>query len=339
MHQEEGNSKKEIRKLQVTTGGTYILTIPKEWVDSMGVGRGSPLAMVLENSEISIVPEDQRSARESRTIDADTLKNRKFLELSIVASYIQGHDITQVSSSSGKRHEWKKWAKEAVSEIMGVEIFEEYSDRILLQNLVDPYKFDLMRMLEQFSANAAAVLTDAVSSLATGNREIAEDAFERGSDLTRNYRLLMRLVMLASREKGLRMKYGIGSGSSLIVTAIAVREMGRIAYYSMRTAQHVLEIGEAQRGKIPQMVSRMEKITRDMQRKAFYSLITRNMGAASQVIDSMTQVRNIYEEIHRSGEFPGLRNQISWEMIVRDIRAVAGYAVALADDAILGMFS
>ncbi len=332
-------SVKEIRKLQVTTGGTYIITIPKEWAENLGVGRGSPLSMVLENNEITIVPGDQRTSMESRTIDADSLKNRKFLELSIVASYIQGHDITQVSSSSGRKHDWKKWAREAVSEIMGVEIFEEYSDRILLQNLVDPHKFDLMGMLEKFSGNSALVLTDAVSSLLNGNREVAEDAFQRGKDLTRNYRLLMRLVMLASRDKGLRMEYGIGSVSSLIVTAIAVREMGRIAYYSMRTAEHVLEIGRPAEDAIGKLVARMEKVTREMQRKAFFSLITRNMNAASQVIDTMTVVREIYEEIHGSENFLQLENQLSWELIVRDIRAVAGYAVALADDAILGMFS
>ena len=45
---------KEIRKLQVTAGGTYILTIPKEWAETLKAEKGTMLNMELDNGSIII---------------------------------------------------------------------------------------------------------------------------------------------------------------------------------------------------------------------------------------------------------------------------------------------
>ena len=330
---------KEIRKLQVTAGGTYILTLPREWVESMGLSRGSPVSLGFENNEISLIPAGSRIQQEARSINVKSFADRKLLELSITASYIQGQDVTQITSAGDEPHEWKAWSRDALKGLVGVEILEEYSDRILLQNLIDPYKFDLVRLMEKFSRNSSAVLMDAISSLVSGNRDLASDAFERGTELIRNYRLLMRLAILSSREKELRRQYEIDSLSRVIVNVIAIREMGRIAYYAMRTAQHVMEFSEKLDPAIAEQLVRMERETTEMTRRSFLSLIERNLKVASQVIDRMSAVRELYEKIHESDQFMKSGNRLPLSLIIRDIRAVAGYAVALADDAVLGVFA
>ncbi|MCL4328736.1 MAG: phosphate uptake regulator PhoU [Candidatus Thermoplasmatota archaeon] len=330
---------KEMRKLQITKGGTYIATLPKEWIESLGLSRGSPITLGMENGEIWISKPGQRPQVEPREIDAESFGDRKLLEIGIMASYIQGHDVTRITSGNPGNREWKTWARDALKGLVGIEIWDDSSDSIKLQNLIDPYKFDLTKMMEKFSANCASVLTDAISSLVTQNAGLASDAFDRGNELTRTYRMLMRLAMLSSKEKDLRKHFGFLSLSEVIVTVIAIREMGRIAYYAMRTAQHVPEIKGSISDAMGEKLHQMEKVTSDMQRKAFFSFMNRSLKVASQVIDTMPKVRNLYAQIHESSDFTKLASRLPMALIIRDIRAVAGYAVALADDAVLGIFS
>ncbi len=330
---------KEIRKLQVSAGGTYIVTVPKQWIEEIGLAKGNPVIMSMENGEIIISPAERKPPQESRSINAGTFEHRKLLELALTASYIQGYDVTQIFSENPENHVWKEWARSALEGLVGVEVLEDYSDRMLLQNLVDPFKFDFMRMLEKFSRNASAVLADAVQAIVTGDGDLASDAFYRGSELTKSYRLLMRLAMLSARDKEVRRQFGIESISGVIVNVIATREMGRIAYYAMRTSEHVLEFHERLPERISELLVSMEKQAREMQRKAFLALLERNIRLASQVIDSMGSVRDIYNEMHESAEYSAIKGKLPLAIIIRDIRAIAGYAVALADDSVLGVFS
>jgi len=55
----------------------------------------------------------------------------------------------------------------------------------------------------------------------------------------------------------------------------------------------------------------------------------------------MPQVRQLYETGYRlplTGDFME-ENSYRLSLILRDIRGIAGYAVALADDAVLGIFA
>jgi hypothetical protein len=74
---------------------------------------------------------------QSRPLKIDSTLDRKMLELSITASYIQGHDITEISSADKIPPEQKRWIRQTVENLIGVEIAEEYADKVVLQNLVD----------------------------------------------------------------------------------------------------------------------------------------------------------------------------------------------------------
>ena len=48
--------------------------------------------------------------------------------------------------------------------------------------------------------------------------------------------------------------------------------------------------------------------------------------------------RKMYEKIMESKSLLNMEGRLTISLIVRDLRAIAGYAVALADDSILGSY-
>lgn len=330
----------EVRKLQTTAAGTYIVTIPKDWVAKLGLEKGGLVYLELEDADIVLSPVNSRPSSQSRPLRIDKVGDETMLELSITASYIQGHDITEVVSKERILPERKGWIRNAVDNLVGVEIAEEYSDRVVLQNLVDPLKFDLAKSMERFSATSLAVLSDAARAFAEGDKVLAQDAYERGYQSTRLYRLLMRLAIQMIRNRRLREEmYGYDIDDALM-KIMAIKELGRIAYYAMRVAQHVLEVERRPDQAVIDAVTRMAKTTGEMQQSAFEAFMKKDLGLASSVIGRMDEVRRLYETITVSSFKGGpASSSLALGLLVRGIRGVAGYTVALADDAVLAVFA
>jgi phosphate uptake regulator len=329
---------REIRKLQETVGGTYIITIPKEWADEMQISKGSMVNMDIDNGSIIISNSELKRETEAHSIDISNVKDKKALELSIISSYILGHDITELFSSEPTNNDWKDWVKEALKGLIGIEISEEYSDRILLQNLIDPYKFNLFNSMEKFLRNSMAVLSDSIISLQKQGSFLSNDAYNRGKELIRTYRLLFRLIILAGKDKSLCSNFGLQNLTDTTLYTVAIREMGRISYYAMRTAQHSSEFQNELSTDIVSDLLQIEELTSRMVLNAFNSLVTKDISKTSWVMDSMIHIRQLYEKIMESKSLLNMEGRLTISLIVRDLRAIAGYAVALADDSILGSY-
>ncbi|MDA4129122.1 MAG: phosphate uptake regulator PhoU [Thaumarchaeota archaeon] len=329
----------EARKLQTTAAGTFMVTIPKAWVSSLGLVKGGVMYLELEDREVVLSPASGRPPAQSRPLDIDKVHDRKMLELSISASYIQGHDITEIISKDKILPEQKRWIREAVDNLIGVEIAEEYADRVVLQNLVDPRMFDLDKSMKKFCDSTLAVLSDAIKGLRRGDKVLAQDAFERGYQSTKLYRLLMRLALQVLRNRKLRDELKVHSVESVAVKMMAIKDLGRSAYYAYRVAQHVTEMKEKLDSSEISLVEKMARVTARMQEGAFDAFVEKDLSLASSVIDRMDEVRKLYEMIYSSQ----LRKDqagpsLPFTLIIRDVRGIAGYAVALADEAVLAAF-
>jgi phosphate uptake regulator len=329
----------EVRKLQTTAAGTFIVTIPKDWAGKLKLGKGDHVSVELEENDIVITPTTARPISQTRSLEIDDFKDQKLLELCITSSYIQGHDITEIVSKDKILPDQKRWIRHAVEGLIGVEIAEDYANRMVLQNLVEPSRFEMDKLLERFSATSEAVFQDAIKAFIENDLTLAQDAFERGEESTKVYRLLMRLALLAGKNKKIRDEMKLGDFSTVATKIIAIRELGRIAYYAMRIAQHVGEIEKKLEDNIVAIIQRMTKITIEMQQQAALALLKKDLTLATSVIERMSQVRKLYESAHAMSIKQSERTSLSLSLIIRDIRAIAGYAIALADDAVLGVFA
>jgi phosphate uptake regulator len=330
----------EVRKLQTTAGGTFVITIPKEWIEKLKLRKGDHVSIELEGEDIIINATHSRMEVTPHSLQIDEFREQKLLELSITASYILGHDITEVLAKRTMSPEQKKWIKETIEKLIGVEISEEFANQIVLQNLVDPAKFDLNKLLERFSATSTAILQDAVKALIENDKALAGDAYDRGVESNRVYRLMMRLAFQAANDKNLRNQMNFPNVSSVMVQTMAIREMGRVAYYAMRIAQHVGEIDKRPDASLAATINEMTATTAEMLDMTTRALMNRNVNLASAIADRMGRVRKLHETTYlKLMKEMDEKNLLSISLITRDIRAIAAYAVAIADEAVLSSFA
>ena len=141
----------ENRKIQTTKSGSYFITLPKAWVKKREL---MPLDDSHKNKELILtenedgnliisIPGTQKLSYNEVTIPIEEYEEENSLERCINSSYVQGSDIIIIISKNTIASDKKRLVKAMVIGLIGSEISEEFSNRIIIRILVDPIRFPL----------------------------------------------------------------------------------------------------------------------------------------------------------------------------------------------------
>src|SRR5919205_836209 len=105
MHSEEQfknksiSQREETRKLQYTGGSSYIVSLPKKWIQDLGLKQGDHVVILRQsNSTLQIAPASQRLAKEQKeaTIEVAKDNNPYFIARKLIALYFLGFNIINI---------------------------------------------------------------------------------------------------------------------------------------------------------------------------------------------------------------------------------------------------
>lgn len=211
------------RKVQLTGGGTYFVTLPKRWATRLGIERGSTISLV-ENSTGSLLLVPQTLVQENRVslslADHDCL----WIERAIISCYITGFDVIEANGSR-IAPEQRRAVRRAAQSLVGLEIMDETQERIVLHCLVSMRDFAADVTLKRIFAITQAMLCDAVSAFIARDITLAGDVIERDTEADRLTRVMSRELGLLLRDLLLEEEIG----------------MSRIRFHEYHGAARVLE--------------------------------------------------------------------------------------------------
>jgi len=186
------------RRVQVTGGGTYLVTLPKNWADAVGVGRGSSVMLIPNDSgTLLLVPTGAREGNRCRL----TMDERGPVELQrdIIARYIAGYDVIEVGGGSRMRHGQRRTVRQIAQSLVGLEILEESQSAVVLHAVASMRDFPIGQTIHRIFEITLGMLDDAVGACCARDEELARDVAERDGDVD-------RLVLLVARQFGLLLR-------------------------------------------------------------------------------------------------------------------------------------
>jgi len=329
----------EIRRLQKIKGGSFTLSLPKEWVEKKSMKSGEQLA-VLEEEDGSLRIFPVSSAAEKLfevTLNFDDYPNLRALEYVVGTYYIQGSHKINITSKETISAEDKQRLKLLRLELPGMEVAEEKSDRLSFQVLIDPSIFSLESLVEKTASFSLHLQDDAVRSMIEKDFQLAAEVTERSREALRHYRMTIRQVALASLSKSLAKKVGVRSCQECITFALIARDLNRLVYHSASIAKYVLTLKEKKEftKEILDTVVGMSKVAYEMQEKAVQAFLKKDVKLAISVMGRMSEMKEKEGMLLKTviGRIRDVDTAVVVSMIARDLRRIAGYAVAIADDA------
>jgi phosphate uptake regulator len=197
----------DIRRVVQTTGGSsYAITLPKAWVSSRNIGRGTILRMkVTEDGALLIIPETSTS-REPSSIEIVAGPD---VGRDIVGAYLYGYDVIRVIAPDRFREnelsEVKRWART----LAGAEIIDETPNRIEIQVMLDAEAVAPEKVVRRQSVLVMGMVEDAVKALIEGDTALGRSVNQRDEEVDRHYFTLVRVLRTAAHDYDLARRLDI----------------------------------------------------------------------------------------------------------------------------------
>ena len=230
----------ETRKVQVTGGSTYTVSIPKSWANDNDVSAGSTVEFYPEGDSLFMTPTGGDDQTEG-TLDITNLEDTELIR-AVMTMYVSGFDVI-VLESGRITNDQRGMIREATQSLVGLEVLEETKDEIVIRDLLDSSELSIHNAVTRMRLIAASMLEDALLALRDLDRDLAHDVIQRDDDVDRLWMVVSRIFRAtlrtpkASEELGLPREVCFDYHSS-------ARQLERIGDHATKIAHLTLEIDQ-----------------------------------------------------------------------------------------------
>jgi len=328
----------ELRKIQVTGGSTFIISLPKRWVKQMGLGRGSVVSMnQLDDMSLNIRTLNQ-AALEKQKRTVFTISERDKAESVVrhlVSSYLGGYNIIQIRSA-GKRidPETRFAIKDFVrKKLVGTETLSDLPNEITFQILLSYSELSVKDALRRMYIIAASMHRDAIQTLGNDNPRISKEVIGMDDEVDRFSFYVMRLLNVAVTDLAILKKSGIKNPRQCLGYRLVAKSIERMADHATNIAENRLALNL-----VPIKEDLLEELNKISQAalKVFESsmeaLLDEDYAEADNVIYQAEETRGLEAEvIHKIVKLAPVEDVPPLRLIVESIVRTSEYGADIAE--------
>lgn len=183
----------ETRKVQLSGGTTFTISLPKSWAQEHGIDAQS-LVSLHPNGDGSLVLDaagDRGSAVRDTTVDVSTATETVLAER-IRALYEVGFDSVTLRDRTGHPDERRLTVEDAISDLSGFELLETSERQIRLQNLIDADNIDIRKSALRLKLVMLSMHRDALTSIVEDDADLARRVVDRDAEADKLFRMITR---------------------------------------------------------------------------------------------------------------------------------------------------
>lgn len=183
----------ETRKVQLSGGSTYTVSLPKTWAQEHGVDTGSVLFLhpQSDGSLHVTVPQDDSSEEQTKTVDV-TNRTPSEVRDRLLALYTLGYEVVTLSDANGVDDEVQARSKETAADLTGLELVERNEKTITYESLLGPENLDVRKSALRLRLVTVSMHQDATTALFDRKPELARRVVDRDDEADKLFALLTR---------------------------------------------------------------------------------------------------------------------------------------------------
>jgi len=230
----------ETRKVQVTGGSTYTVSLPKEWATENGVDSETTVEFHSEDDLLLLTPRTQ-DGRTEGTLDVTGLSDEHELTRAVMTMYVSGFDVINLETDRMTAPQ-RRTIRDATQGLVGLEVIEEMPNKMVLQDLLDSSELSIKNAITRMRLVSLTMLEDAIEALVTDDDGLAQDVIERDDDVDRLWYMTSRVFRTVLRNPTAATEIGFPRETCFDFQSSA-RQLERIADHATKIAQLSLEVG------------------------------------------------------------------------------------------------
>jgi phosphate uptake regulator len=237
------------RRVQCTGRGSYIISLPKEWVQDLELERGSEIAFNIQpDLTLTLVPrkiqekEGRGTASKAKEyyINIDPKESVQSTMRMIRALYAIGADIIRVhfkniQEAAKYKNEIKNLARD---KFLGSEIIDETLDEITLQILIKHSEFPIEKAVRRMAIVALSANRDAIAALKERSTSLFDSVISSHNDVNRLGLYIVRQLKYGI-ERSLYRELGFRTPKEFLLYRIAVNDIESIAQNALNIVKNL----------------------------------------------------------------------------------------------------
>jgi phosphate uptake regulator len=289
----------EVRRVQMTGGSSYIITLPKEWVKKSNIEKNDPIGLLTQSDGTLLITSNMNRKNKQRNKEflITEKTNETFLFRKLIGAYISGYDSITIKSKARMPPKIRTIIRKFIQTTIGQEVVEEIDNKIILKDLLNPAEMPFSKSIKRMHIMIKGMYDDVITSIKTKDEKLAEDIILRDNEVDRLHWLIARQHNILNRNVNLAEKMGITIEDATTSYLISKR--------LERIADHIIKIAENNINLIDKKLD--EKLIKKIITAGNYSLETLNRSISSyykkdiheanENIDSVEKVNKLCEEV------------------------------------------
>jgi phosphate uptake regulator len=335
----------ETRKVQVSGNSTFLITLPKKWVEKVKLRSSDSIALVpLSNGTLLINPIKMIDTKLNRFEEDQPIKTiniqsqgYEVLWRKFIGAYLVGYNIVRFRSKKTLSKSDRMMIKKISNSVMGTEIISETGNSVTVRDLLGKGGFSIVQGVQRMHLMAKSMHNDAIRALKIGDIDLMEDVEARDEEIDKFHWMVAKQYNFISRDVYFADKMGIAPQEALGHLLVA-RSIEKIADHATRIAYNGRKISK--KHKLVDTIVSLNQETLDLFDKSMEAFFMNDFNFADRVVRDSLELNNrlnsLEGEILKLRENPSISIPLAY--ICDSLERSVSYSKDIAEIAINHLF-
>jgi phosphate uptake regulator len=331
----------DIRKVQVTGGSSFVITLPKDWAESMHIKKNDPLGVYVQSDGTLLITRNTTESQVQRVkkIDITAITDPQYLFRLLIGAYIAGYSVIQITGKGRFPTFVHTVVRDFAQMTIGFEVMEESESGVLLKDLLNPMEMPLENSVKRMYVIVKNMFADAITALETRNIPLAQDVIARDNDVDRLHWLIERQANIVLKNPAISRKIGVKIGEVVNTSAIC-RIIERIGDHAVREAENAIRIIEYLPDKgsldaaILEKIQAASKLSLALFDRSIVSFFKADIRGSNRNIESVGELERTCEEINTLARTQDIEIAIALRNMAESIRRAGEYSGDISENVI-----
>ncbi len=323
----------ETRKIQVTGGSTYAVSLPKSWAKASGINKSDSVIVVpQDDGSLLITPISELSKKlRKRSFKIGDEAQGHHIVRKLVGAYIAGYSEMEVEMNPRLSPEVRQAVRDFSRMTIGTEIIDESTSRMAVRDLLDPSDLPFGKSTRRMYFISRRMLSDALQAFINNDQELAMDVTSRDVEVDRLNWLMARQYHMTTRDPALAEKLGASRTVGMNYILIS-RLIERIADHACKICYNVQNLKDV---KLPDKVCREIKKVGEKAMESYglslEAFFGQDIESLNDIMDDAYKARHECEKIAERISKWGKEGAVAVSNIVESLRRTLSYANNIAE--------
>ena len=290
----------EIRRVQMTGGASFVVTLPKDWAEGQKIKKNDPVGLIVQPDGTLLVTKKitEEPLQRVKEIDSSSITDPAFLFRMLIGTYITGFNVIRITTKQRFPPFVRTVVRDFTQMTIGQEVVEETETVISIKDLLNPSEMPFDNTIKRMFVIVKNMHEDAITALETHNKTLANDVINRDMDADRLNWLIARQTNMLMQNASLSRKMGISPDLAMNYYMLS-RIIERVGDHAVRIAEHSLPIIDVDFDKkFMNAIKKSSAMSLEIFDRSIVSFFNADMKEAHRNIESITALENICGDIN-----------------------------------------